>query len=200
MENKDHTPDLQRMRDKLELLERRIKNENIVNEKLMRHIMRDKAAGIGNRVRALMAVIVLAIPYTAWAFHHIGFSTLFMEVTCLFLLAAVAYGLYTYRLLRAADFTTGDLMDASRRMLRMKRLRARWLRFSIPFCLAWLAWMGTEAYRITGGNLEYLAGFYAGAGCGGVIGGCIGFMHYRKTQRTISEILDNIREVTGTAS
>lgn len=200
MENNDRTSDLQEMRARLDLLERRIKDENIVNEKLLRHIMSDKAEGISTRIRLGQAFVALGIPYTAWVFHHIGFSLPLTLVTCLFLLSAFVYDHYTCRLLRTTDFAAGNLMDASRHMIRVKRLYARWLYFSIPFVCVWLAWLSLEAFRKFSDMPEYLTGLYVGVGCGLAIGGCIGFMLYRKTLRTVSEILRSIREITGAAS
>jgi len=200
MENNDHTPDLQEMRSRLDLLERRIKDENMVNEKLLRHIMGSKAADMGKRMRQMTVLAVLAIPYTVWAFHQIGCSLPFLLVTWLFLLAAIVYDLYSYRLLRATDFAAGNLLDASRHMVRMKRLYARWLYFAIPFICVWVVWLAVEAYRNFADAPGFLNSLYAGFGCGAAIGGLFGYMYYRKTQRTIAEILKGIQEITGTAS
>lgn len=187
------------MRERLNLLERRLEKESIVSERMLRRAMDNKAAGLRRRTRMLMVIILLTIPYTTWTFTRIGLSPLITAVTCLFLLAAFFFDRHTYRLLRQADFVTGNLIQASRNVLRVKRICARWQRFAIPFVAVWFIWIAAEGYQNAADNRELLIGLYSSMGCGGLLGGLLGFRLYKKTQRAISDILGNIREITGTA-
>lgn len=185
----------QDLRSRLAILESKLQKETIVNDRLMRRVMSDKVSGWQRDTRVLMVVAVLAIPYTFWVFHWLGLSLWFIVVTCLFLVAAIAYDACNSRVLLPKHFFSDDLLDVQRRVLCVKRNYSRWLCFSIPFLLVWLTWLCYEVNAVYGENVTYLRGIYTGMFVGGCLGGLCGWSYYRKTQRTIRELSAGIAEL-----
>lgn len=191
MENREW----QEMRGRLEILERKLQKESIVNDRLMRRVMSDKVSGWQRDTRVLRFVAVLMIPYTAWFFHWLGFSLWLTVVTCLFFVVYIAYDTCNARVLLPKHFFSDDLLDVQRRLLCAKRNYSRWLHFAIPFLLVWLIWLCYEVNVVFGGNSVYQRSIYIGMLVGGCIGGLCGWSYYRKTQRIIRELSAGIAEL-----
>jgi type VI protein secretion system component VasK len=85
----------------------------------------------------------------------------------------------------------GDLLDVSRKMVRMNRMNADWLKFSIPFLAVWFTWLIFEIVGSAQYGVEILIG--------GVVGLCIGLTlgiaQYRKTRRMANEIIEQIKDM-----
>ena len=140
---------------------------------------------------------LFAIPYCAWVFNHIGLSVWFCVVTCLFLLIAILYNFYSHYGLQTKDLLQGDLLMASQKVMRMKRLYLKWLRFGIPFICFWLSWFFTEVlYKLKGEGSDFLIAFLVGSVIGANNGVFLGFKQYRKTIRNADDLLQQIQELT----
>ena len=193
MEENLNTIELNEMKEQISLLRRKLEKETIVNEKLIRASMRDKLKAVKWRSYILCAVAIGACPLWAtpiFDFHSIWFKC----VTIAFLFIGVAYEIYCNQLLSTQNYVSGNLIDEARKLNRYKQLSRQWHWFSIPFLCIWLPWFVYEATTA--------AGFFAkivliGALIGGVIGGTIGFTIYRKGQNAVSEVIEQIEELTG---
>ena len=85
----------------------------------------------------------------------------------------------------------GNLVDVSNDIIRMKRMHFNWLKFSIPFMILWLSWFVVE-------NLDAYDAKYVLIGVifGCIIGGILGISFFRRNRRMMSEILDQIKDLT----
>ena len=192
MEELFNTAELNEMKEQISLLRRKLEKETIVNEKLIRASMRDKLKAVKRRSYILCAVAIGACPLWAtpiFDFHSIWFKC----VTIAFLFIGVAYEIYCNQLLSTQNYVSGNLIDEARKLNRYKQLSRQWHWFSIPFLCIWLPWFVYEATTA--------AGFFAkivliGALIGGVIGGTIGLTIYRKGQNAVSEVIEQIEELT----
>ncbi len=193
MEETLNTIELNEMKEQIALLRRKLEKETIVNEKLIRASMRDKLKAVKRRSYIMCAVVIGVCPL--WANPIFDFHSIwFMGVTIAFLFIAVAYEIYCNQLLSTQNYVSGNLIDEARKLNRYKQLSRQWHWFSIPFLCIWLPWFVYEATTA--------AGFFAknvliGGLIGGVIGGTIGLTIYRKGQYAVSEVIEQIEELTG---
>ena len=192
--NETEYDDLEQMKQQMALLQRTLDRQTIINDRLLRDAVRAKAGSI-NRDSCVITVIgILAIPYCIWVFRFLHISVPFSIVTALFLLAAVAYNLFTHRGFRTSMLVSAPLADIARLTVRMKLLHARWLRFSLPFLFLWLSWFVYEILSLTSVSHDERLGILIGGAVGGMIGGIFGYVAYRRTQRLANEILQQVEE------
>ena len=193
MEENLNTIELNEMKEQISLLRRKLEKETIVNEKLIRASMRDKLKAVKWRSYILCAVAIGACPLWAtpiFDFHSIWFK----GVTIAFLFIAVAYEIYCNQLLSTQNYSNGNLIDEARKLSRYKQLSRQWHWFSIPFLFIWLSWFVYEATSVGDFHANNIL---IGGLIGGTIGGVIGWRIYRKGQNTVSEVIEQIEELTG---
>jgi len=75
-------------------------------------------------------------------------------------------------------------------MIKIKRMQANWLKFSIPFVVIWMAWFVIE--NLNGIDAKYVI---IGGSVGAVIGAFFGTMSYRRTRRMATEVIQQIEEL-----
>ena len=188
-----NTIELNEMKKQIALLRHKLEKETIVNEKLIRASMRDKLKAVKRRSYILCAVVIGACPL--WASPIFDFHSIwFMGVTIAFLFIAVAYEIYCNQLLSTQNYVSGNLIDEARKLNRYKQLSRQWHWFSIPFLFIWLSWFVYEATSVGDFHANNIL---IGGLIGGTIGGVIGWRTYRKGQNTVSEVIEQIEELTG---
>ena len=193
MEENLNTIELNEMKEQISLLRCKLEKETIVNEKLIRSSMRDKLKAVKRRSYILCAVVIGACPL--WASPIFDFHSIwFMGVTIAFLFIAVAYEIYCNQLLSTQNYVNGNLIDEARKLSRYKQLSRQWHWFSIPFLFIWLSWFVYEATSVGDFHANNIL---IGGLIGGTIGGVIGWRIYRKGQNTVSEVIEQIEELTG---
>lgn len=198
MENNTESTELEQMRAQLNLLKGKLEKETIVNERLIRKAMKEKVSSLNRQTLVLAFIILLAIPYCTWVFTKmLNASWWFIAVTDLFFLVAVIYTYVTHKDLRAKELIDGNLVDVSRKITRMQRLGANWLKFSIPFGILWFAWFLFEVLgRNFDNNPSFSIGVAIGGLVGGIIGGWFGFMFYRRKRKKLLEVIMQIKELS----
>jgi len=117
-----------------------------------------------------------------------------MGVTIAFLFIAVAYEIYCNQLLSTQNYVNGNLIDEARKLNRYKQLSRQWHWFSIPFLFIWLSWFVYEATSVGDFHANNIL---IGGLIGGTIGGVIGWRIYCKGQNAVSEVIEQIEELTG---
>ena len=86
----------------------------------------------------------------------------------------------------------GNLLDVRKKVLRIKQAYKDWLKFSIPILTLWLICFWYETFQLPDIPMESI---FIGSISGGIIGGFIGFLQYKKMQRSADEILEQIEEM-----
>ena len=188
-----NTIELNEMKEQITLLRRKLEKETIVNEKLIRASMRDKLKAVKRKSYILCAVVIIAIP--CWSSPIFDFhSSWFIGTTIAFLLIGVAYEIYCNQLLSTQNYITGSLIDEVRKLNRYRQLTRQWHRFGILFLCIWLPWFIYEATSV--GEI-HVNNILIGGLIGGIIGGAIGWNIYRKGQKAVNEVIEQIEELTG---
>lgn len=194
MENNIQFEELQELRNQLTLLNNKLEKQEIINDKLIRNSLKNKISNI-NRTGIIMAVCAtIATPICAFNFHYIlHFSIAFNVFTCVFMVIAVAYTLWSHKGLNN-NLLDGDLISVSERALRTRKRYKQWYYFSYPWLAVWLCWLGWEMYTKIE-NREMLIGAIVGGLVGMIIGGAWGICQRNKIYKNIDEILAQIEEL-----
>ena len=193
MEETLNTIELNEMKQQISLLRRKLEKETIVNEKLIRASMRDKLKAVKRKSYILCAVVIAAIPL--WASPIFDYhSSWFIGTSIAYMLIGVIHEIYCNQLLSTQNYITGSLVDEVRKLNRYKQLTRQWHRFGILFLCIWLLWFVYEA--TSAGEIHVKSILICGL-IGGIIGGAIGWTIYRKGQKAIDEVIEQIEELTG---
>ena len=84
--------ELEEMRAQLAILNKKLKKEAIVNERLMRNSMKDKAWTLRRKAIVEAIITIIGIPYFIWVMPNLlGLSTDFCIFTCFFMILALGY-------------------------------------------------------------------------------------------------------------
>ena len=194
MENNIQFEELQELRKQLTLLNNKLEKQEIVNDKLIRNSLKNKISNI-NRTGIIMAICAaIATPICAFNFHYIlHFSIAFNVFTCVFMVIAVAYTLWSHKGLNN-NLLDGDLISVSERALRTRKRYKQWYYFSYPWFAVWLCWFGWELYT-KAESFEILIACIIGCLVGGLIGGLWGTRQRNKIYKNIDDILAQIEEL-----
>lgn len=187
--------ELQLMKEQLAILTQKLDKETIVNERLMRRAMKNKASDLRKKAIYESVITLIMIPYFIWLMPGLcGISAGLCIFTCFFLVLALGYNYYIHSHFSPDKFTQGNLLEARKDTLMLKKFYANWLKFiGIPFIIVFLSWFIHDISQFVHG--KELQSVLGGMAVGVFIGTFIGIYQYKKTQRTADEILEQIKEL-----
>ena len=189
--NSIETNEILEMREQLASLKKRLENQEIVSEKMLREAMSKKLSTIHRRAMGLCAMSFIGIPAAIFTMHNLEFSVAFGCVTvALILVGVVAQFLTHYRI--GLDTLSGDLITTYNEVARMKRIYQRWLYISMPIFVVWLGWGAYEVYTKMTYDVTQLYAIILGAAVGLVLGLIFGLRQHRQNLRTAKEIMQQI--------
>ena len=188
--------EFEEMKAQLALLNKKLEQETIVNERLIRRSMKEKASSLRRKAIIESIISLIMIPYFIWVMPQlIGLSTGFCLFVCFMLALALGYNYYIHSHFRPDEFVYGDLIKAKKDTLMLKKFYANWLKFiGIPFIIVFLGWFAFEIKQHFQG--EELQSILGGMAIGHVLGVIIGTYRYLKTQRMADDILTQIEELS----
>ena len=195
MNNAIDSKELQEMKVQLELLTKKLERETIVNERLIRHSMKEKANTLRRNIIIESLVCITMIPFFIWILPQISpHSMYFCAFSTAFMALALAYNYYMYRKFHTKDFSEANLIEARKATLKFQRLTRRWTYcIGIPFLMIFIPWFVYENAQVYKGEMLELVLIFAAIGL--LIGGVIGIYQFNKTIRTTDEILMQIEEL-----
>ena len=182
------------LKQEMAQLKRNLDKEQIVNDNLLRTVMRQKASWLNKFVTA--EFIMLPFLYLMFAgicaYFHIS---QWYAVTLLVLsFIDVVIDIRTFRI-SPKVFSTCTMLEVRRLLVRQKKERFIHMCISLPLAIVWLILMLSAIANASDPLATDHALNYAGV-IGGVIGGIIGgivvFVIYRKAQRTNDTLLSDI--------
>jgi len=183
--------ELEEMRRQLAALKERLDKEEIINERLLRSSMKQKA-GVINR-QALISYIasgfVVALMFVS--FLPQGYSLAFCIGTSVFMVFCVAVTNWFHRDV-SDEAMNADLLTVAQNVRRLKHRYQQWLKVSIPLVILWVMWMLYEMYNLMDGISIHFWIMVAAAAVGGTIGGIIGWRMRRKVYKMCDEIVEQI--------
>ena len=185
--------ELENMRQQMETLKKKLEQQEIVNDRILRQSMKKTANSISVRYYIVMAIGLLMVPYSYFVFYeNLGLSLAFSIASGILMLICVGATYYNNLNLSNSNLMRENLLDVRRRIARAKKFDANWLFFGIPAIIVWLAWLGYEFYQKDAETAKLMI---IGAVVGGTIGAIIGFTMHFKPQRQYQEIIDQIEDI-----
>lgn len=179
------------LKEEMAALKRSLDKEQIVNDKLMRTVMRQKTSWLNMYVKFEF----IAIPFTYLIFAvACAFFNISQWYALSFLILGVidaAMDLRTFRI-SPRIFSTCSMMEVRKRLTKQKKERFIHLCVSAPLAIIWLMLFSMAVFREPQDTVGY-AGMIGGI-IGGVIGGIVVIIIYRKAQKTNDFIIDEIQE------
>lgn len=198
MNNTIDSKELQEMKAQLELLTKKLERETIINERLIRRSMKEKAHYLRRGIILESLVCVMMIPFFIWILPKFSspHSIYFCSFCAAFMALALVYNYYMYREFHTKDFAKVNLIEARKSTLKFKRLTQRWtFCIGIPFLMVFIPWFVYENMQVYKGEMLELVLIFAAIGL--LIGSVIGIYQFNKTLRTTDEILMQIEELEG---
>lgn len=194
--NTMETNEINEMRAQLAVLKKRIENQEIVNDRLLKEAMSRKLSAMSYRALSLCIICAIFIPCGFLTFRNLGMSVPFCIATSgIFAISLVAVALSHYRI-RKRDLYAGNLIAVYEEVARMKKIYKNWRYFSIPMVVVWFCWMEYEMYNnIAGQDIYALIGVSMGAIFGGIIGGIFGLRIHKRTLHDADDIQRYIEEL-----
>jgi hypothetical protein len=193
-ENNMNETQFEDMRQQLNTLKKKLGEQEIVNDRLIRRSMKQEAGKITHRYYMIIALCALMIPYTYLVFiMNLGLSMAFWIGTSVFMLVCAGATYYNIQNVANANMMSGNLVEVGRKMARAKKFDANWLFFGIPAVIAWLAWLVWELYQLDADVARY--SLY-GVAVGAVLGSIIGIKIHVRTMQQYQDIIDQIEELT----
>ena len=187
--------ELQEMKEQLAILTQKLEKEAIVNERLIRQSMKNKASSIRRAAIIESIITLIMIPYFIWVMPNvIAISTGLCYFTCFFMVLALVCNYYIHSRFRPEKFIGSNLLEVRKDTLMMKKFYINWLKFiGIPFIIVFFSWFVHDIRLACPG--EELNGIYYGIGFGILLGTIIGTILFKKIQNTANEILEQIEEM-----
>jgi len=191
MESDNVNIELEQMREQLSMLKDKLDKENIINDKLLRKIMKTKMSQINRGVLISEITSVFAIIFLTWICSHVfNMPIWFICVTDLFIIAGAIDTYFVYKDVIKKGTFDGELLQVRTKLARMKQMKASSFKYFYSLLLVWYVVFIFEMLPVNDN------GAIIGAVVGGVIGAAIGICSYRRQQRSVGEILQQIEEVT----
>lgn len=192
MENNQDFMELDEMRAQISLLNKKLEKESIVNERLLRDAMKNKAQKINANAWVSVGASVFVIIWALFFFPAEGFSWCFTAITIIMMLVC---DFFTWKHHKNVNRKTmnGDLVTVAKVMKKLRDDYVNWLKYGIIMVIFWFAWFITE-YSLVIGNRKLCIATICGALIGGAIGGFIGIRMHRSVIHNAEDIIKEIEE------
>ena len=184
------------LKEEMATLKRSLDKEKIVNDNLMRTVMRQKSSWLNTFVK--VEFILLPILYLMFAgicaFFHV--SQWYAVALLVLSLMDVLVDMRTFRI-SPKVFSTHSMLEVRRLLVKQKKERFIHLCIAFPLALVWLILMLNAIANASDPHATDHAINFAGVIgglIGGVAGGIVVLVIYRKAQKTNDFIIDEIPE------
>ncbi len=192
---------LEEMRRQMGILQEKLHNEAIVNDRLLRESMKHNYSSINRYISVeatiLMPIIIIAFPTLALIFHLSWGPVIAVILLCL------ADVIFDYKVNHINDeaFMGDHLIPTALRLQRAKRLSTLQMMVSMPLSILLLGWFLFDFFQ----SINYENELLTSAAWGGIVGGCIGtvcgiifsIQLYHKQQKTRQQVIDQINDLTA---
>ena len=136
----NNTPvnEVDELRQQLALFKQRLDQQEIVNDRLLRHSMNARLS-IFTRISVIMDVIgLLVMPIILIALHAIGVPWYIGAFILLMVVVELVYNIIAHRRLQRLFTDGNDLLTVRRGLLRFKKTERLWTLIAVPLIIVWL--------------------------------------------------------------
>ena len=185
------TYELEEMKQQMALLKKKLEQQKIVNESVLRSAMKKKLYGLNKRVRVIFIVGIFVAIWAPGYFTLLGFSPLFCAATAVMLLFCAFKTFQYHKNLWRLNFSQSNLIELSEQLTLLRKRYKEWYKIAWGMIIPWFIWIIYEAYSIYG---EESVWFLGGSAVGVIIGGLIGTRINNNIIRRADELLEQIDE------
>jgi ABC-type uncharacterized transport system permease subunit len=184
------------MRNQYAILKQQLKNQEIINDHLLRKTMKDRKNAINStKILEYVCVALCILLYPLLYFDGM-FSLAFLIATCLMVLFCAVATWYMHRPVDELNFMRDDLSTVARVMARFKKQYNQWLYFVAPLLIIpWGAWACYEFAWKNAHDGIYPWAMTIGLIVGALIGLAIGLYFHFKAVNAAQDIIDEIEDV-----
>ncbi len=187
--------ELEEMKVQLDILKKKLEDNDIVNEKHIRNSMKSKMSQIQKTVRSAIIMGIFALTYCTWYFTSHGYSTAFVICTFVMLAICLALTIMQKITLNKLNLFEDNLVSTAEKINKVKKHYQNWHYIAIPTIVIWLGWVIYETINTLGLESHMAIGFCCGSLVGAIIGGIIGMRMNHKVIQNATEILSQIEEL-----
>lgn len=190
----NNTYELEEMKQQMLLLKKKLEQQKIVNDKMLRSAMKKKLYGLNKKARIMFIIGIFVAIGAPGYFTLIGFTPLFCAATTLMLLFAAFKTFQYHKKLWRLNLSESNLIELAEELTLLRTRYKRWYRFAWCMIIPWGALMAYEATKIFG---EELVWYIGGSAIGLIIGGLTGTRINNNMIRRTDELLEQIEEYRG---
>ncbi len=193
MENREIDA-FEEMRSQISILKEKLETENIINDRLIRKVMKFNFNRINRQAWTSIICSLLVILAAIFSFGKLGFSNYFRAFTVILMLIC---DYFTWKMHRNINRETmmKNLKQVTVIIRKLKEDYLGWMKYGIVIILFWGSWFCTECI-VNAPAEDKTIGIImsAGALAGLAIGAFVGLKMHRSVIRSCDEILGQIRE------
>ena len=181
--------ELETLRSQMDLLRKKLEQESIINEKLMRETMRSRVSTINRQGWISIAAAICMVLWFPLCFNTL--STAFIITTIVFTAVDAIATWIIHKQINERQLMSEDMRTVANKMKTLKK-RYQWSTvIELPLVLAWCVWFCYEVIQMTGEPWQFMAGAIA---FGAIIGFFIALKMYRKVIDNCDAIIRQIEE------
>lgn len=200
--NNNNINELEQLREQMSIFKDKLNKQQIINDQLVRNTMKSKLSWIKNFVWG--EIIIIPILLLGMAVFHAGTGLSWWLYGFLAIgLIADATGDFIINRIPKGQLLSGDLVETSKRLVKMKKQRTSWFIIGLIFVTIWLVWFIVELVLKTDPGCALpdhnlvIAIMAIAVAVGGVIGGIVSWFIFRKMQRTNNDIINQLKQITS---
>ena len=187
----NNTYELEEMKQQMLLLKKKLEQQKIVNDKMLRSAMKKKLYGLNKKARIMFIIGIFVAIGAPGYFTLVGFTPLFCAATTLMLLFSAFKTFQYHKKLWKLNLSESNLIELAEELTLLRTRYERWYRFAWCMIIPWGALMAYEATKIFG---EELVWYIGGSAIGLIIGGLTGTRINNNMIRRTDELLEQIEE------
>ncbi len=198
--NNNNINELEQLREQMSIFKDKLNKQQIINDQLVRNTMKSKLSWIKSFVWG--EIIIIPILLLGMAVFHAGTGLSWWLYGFLAIgLIADATGDFIINRIPKGQLLSGDLVETSKRLVKMKKQRTSWFIIGLIFVTIWLVWFIVELVLKTDPGCALpdhnlvIAIMAIAVAVGGVIGGIVSWFIFRKMQRTNNQLIEQINQV-----
>lgn len=181
--------ELESLRSQMDLLRKKLEQETIVNEKLMRETMKSRISTINRQGWISIGAALLMILWTPLFFNNL--STAFIITTIVFMLADAILTFIVHKQVNERQLMSEDMHTVANKMKTLKKRYHLSVWTELPLVIAWCVWFCIEIIHRTAAPWQLLVGSIT---FGALIGFFIAWIMYRKVIDKCDAIIQQIEE------